>query len=107
MSSVLNVSARPGPSHPLDRSPTACSIVLRADWITFLSSSGLDVEDNSWLFVIPCPINSQCLFFISSTALGNTSHTDEFKATVARTPAESKTSAILHRPTLIPYSLQA
>src|SRR2546427_10458412 len=103
MSSVLNVSARPGPNHPLGRSPTACSIVRRPAWITFLSSSTLDVEDSSWLFGIPCPMNSQRRFFISSTALGNISHTDQFNATAALTPPEAKPPALLPRPTLIPH----
>src|SRR5437870_491113 len=46
------------------------------------------------LFVVPCPMNSQPRFFISSMALGKVSHTAEFKATVALTPAASSTSAM-------------
>ena len=59
------------------------------------------------LLVVPWPMNSQPRFFISSTALGWASHTCEFSATVALTPAPSSTSAIRHSPTRMPYSRQA
>jgi hypothetical protein len=52
-------------------------------------------------------MNSQPRFFISSMALGKVSHTCEFNATVALTPAASSTSAMRHSPTLMPYSRQA
>ena len=64
---------------------------------SFSGSSPASVAE----LVVPCPMNSQPRFFISSTALGKTSQTWEFRATVAFTPAWSSTSARRHKPTRV------
>src|SRR4051794_16255257 len=83
------VSISPEPSQPRGGLPVACSIVFRMPRMVSRSCSGLRPARFVEL-VVPWPINSQPRFFISSIALGWTSQTCEFKATVALTPASSQ-----------------
>src|SRR5436190_20123346 len=80
-------------------------MVFRAPRIVSRSCSG-GRPASVFELVAPWPMNSQPRFFISSIALGKTSQTCEFNATVALTPAASNTSAMRHRPTRIPYLIR-
>ena len=75
---MLLVWVSPVPSQPRGRLPVAFSIVLSTWRMTSFSLSGASPARLS-LLVVPCPMNSQPRFFISSMALGWVSQTCEFE----------------------------